>query len=149
MYTMWAFCQALRIFYKSISHICNLGFCHFWYCDFLSVSWQRRNHGHFIAALEPIWAKLLHVSHFISPPLQPFWFSSLFLSSVLAADSKVSLVQQLSWSPCWVLWTTDHGQISIKISLNSITLGNEWEHVSQESSNHSFCGVYICHRVRE
>lgn len=51
----------------------NLGFCPFWYCDLLSVSWQMRNHWRFIAAPELIWAKLLCVPHFISPLLHPFF----------------------------------------------------------------------------
>lgn len=129
---------------------CDLGFCHFCSCGLPSVSWQRRNHMHFIAALELIWAKLLHVSHFISSPLQPFCFSSLFLSSVLAANSEVSLVQHLSWSSWWVLWTTDDWQeINIKILLKSITLRSKWERTSQSFNLSSFCGIYICHWVRE
>lgn len=80
---------------------CNLAFCPFWCCGLLSVSWQ------FTAALQHIWAKLLHVSHFISALLQPFCFSSLFLSSVLTADSQVLLVQEHLLAGCCELQTID------------------------------------------
>lgn len=61
---------------------CNLGFCHFWCCGLLSVSWQRRNHGRFITVLAFIWAKLLHASHLISP-----------LSNLFAYLLSVSVIQ--------------------------------------------------------